>query len=184
MSLYLDGKAMTPFWISRAGRLEYVNPKDGGVTPTLSAGKARLSEGSLVLGQNQECMGGCFQPRTALDGDLAQVRGEMTVGVMEMIWTDPPSHFLSPLSSTPPPPQLRIWEGALSSSDIQSVMLCTWDDLSRDQQSSIAVAIEFTGDAQDGAKFLMDRSAHRNHMYMGECLYKQMGMGEGWCGCA
>ena len=83
-----------------------------------------------------------------------------------------------------PPPQLRIWEGALSSSDIQSVMLCTWDDLSRDQQSSIAVAIEFTGDAQDGAKFLMDRSAHRNHMYMGECLYKQMGMGEGWCGCA
>lgn len=30
--------------------------------------------GSLVLGQDQECYGGCFSPQRALDGELANVR--------------------------------------------------------------------------------------------------------------
>ena len=29
--------------------------------------------GSLALGQNQECYGGCFSPADALDGDLANL---------------------------------------------------------------------------------------------------------------
>lgn len=33
-----------------------------------------LSAGSLVLGQNQECYGGCFNPQSSLKGDLADVR--------------------------------------------------------------------------------------------------------------
>ena len=32
------------------------------------------SAGSLVLGQNQDCYGGCFDPQRSLDGDLADVR--------------------------------------------------------------------------------------------------------------
>ena len=30
--------------------------------------------GSLVLGQNQDCYGGCFNPQFSFDGDLADVR--------------------------------------------------------------------------------------------------------------
>ena len=30
--------------------------------------------GSLVLGQNQECYGGCFSPSYALHGEMADVR--------------------------------------------------------------------------------------------------------------
>lgn len=30
--------------------------------------------GSLVLGQNQECFGGCFSPEQSLAGDMANVR--------------------------------------------------------------------------------------------------------------
>ncbi len=30
--------------------------------------------GSLVLGQNQDCYGGCFDPQSSFDGDLADVR--------------------------------------------------------------------------------------------------------------
>ena len=48
--------------------------------------------GSLVLGQNQECFGGCFSPMYSLDGSMADVR----------IW----SRALSPVSHPIPLPSL------------------------------------------------------------------------------
>lgn len=33
-----------------------------------------FAAGSLVLGQDQQCYGGCFSPQRALDGDMANVR--------------------------------------------------------------------------------------------------------------
>jgi hypothetical protein len=34
----------------------------------------RRGAGSLVLGQDQECFGGCFSPQYQLHGDLAVLR--------------------------------------------------------------------------------------------------------------
>ncbi|KAL0039808.1 hypothetical protein WJX77_008614 [Trebouxia sp. C0004] len=48
--------------------------KDGGVDPHMAPQTLRLGNGSLVLGQNQDCYGGCFDPQTSFDGDLADVR--------------------------------------------------------------------------------------------------------------
>lgn len=33
-----------------------------------------MHAGALVLGQMQNCLGGCFSPGYALDGDMANVR--------------------------------------------------------------------------------------------------------------
>lgn len=40
----------------------------------IGARTARSSSGSLVLGQLQDCFGGCFSPQYALHGDMANLR--------------------------------------------------------------------------------------------------------------
>ena len=72
--LYFDGKEQTAFWASDRGSVYNRTPKKGGVKRKTAAGTTRAGEGSLVLGQKQECHGGCFSPGKALDGQLAQVR--------------------------------------------------------------------------------------------------------------
>lgn len=44
------------------------------MTPTLAAGSLRGSTGSLVLGQDQDCLGSCFSNSNAFDGDMALLR--------------------------------------------------------------------------------------------------------------
>lgn len=73
-ALYFDGKTVTPFWRANYGVITDQDPSNGGVENTLAPNLARSEEGSLVLGQNQECYGGCFSPSSAFDGSLANVR--------------------------------------------------------------------------------------------------------------
>ena len=40
----------------------------------VAAHKHGVGTGSLVLGQDQNCYGGCFNPQSSLNGDLADVR--------------------------------------------------------------------------------------------------------------
>ncbi len=42
--------------------------------PTNCMLNTRRGAGSLVLGQDQECFGGCFSPQYQLHGDLAVLR--------------------------------------------------------------------------------------------------------------
>jgi cysteine-rich repeat protein len=72
--LYFDGKDRAAFWASDRGTVYNRSPKKGGVKKNTAAGTHRAGDGSLVLGQKQECYGGCFSPGKALDGQLAQVR--------------------------------------------------------------------------------------------------------------
>ncbi|KAK9789369.1 hypothetical protein WJX73_005379 [Symbiochloris irregularis] len=72
--LYFDGVQQTPFWHSSAGDVEMRLPSQGGVNRMIGGGTNRLPAGSLVLGQNQECYGGCFSPSYALHGEMADVR--------------------------------------------------------------------------------------------------------------
>ena len=73
--LYLDGKEQTAFWKSDFGKVSNANnlaeTPDGS---TIGAGTSRSSKGSLVLGKQQECHGGCFTSTYSLDGSLANVR--------------------------------------------------------------------------------------------------------------
>lgn len=77
--LYFDGEEVLPFWRASEGTLDNRDPADGGVENTLAKGIGRSKFGSLVLGQNQECYGGCFSPAAAYDGYLAEVRIWSTV---------------------------------------------------------------------------------------------------------
>ncbi|KAL3133740.1 hypothetical protein ABBQ32_008228 [Trebouxia sp. C0010 RCD-2024] len=72
--LLFDGVANVPTWRGSAGRWQSKPATEGGVDPNMAAGTLRLPNGSLVLGQNQECYGGCFNPQSSLRGDLADVR--------------------------------------------------------------------------------------------------------------
>lgn len=72
--LFFDGEEKKPFWKSSKGRVEDRAPAQGGVDPSISANVLRQIYGSLVLGQNQECVGGCFKSSTGLDGSLAELR--------------------------------------------------------------------------------------------------------------
>ncbi|KAL3143288.1 hypothetical protein ABBQ38_002130 [Trebouxia sp. C0009 RCD-2024] len=72
--LFFDGVANMPTWRGSAGRWQTKAAREGGVDPNMAAGTLRLPKGSLVLGQNQECYGGCFNPQSSLKGDLADVR--------------------------------------------------------------------------------------------------------------
>eukprot|EP00879_Flechtneria_rotunda_P000467 GHRR01000568.1.p1 GENE.GHRR01000568.1~~GHRR01000568.1.p1 ORF type:complete len:1094 (+),score=373.48 GHRR01000568.1:402-3284(+) len=72
--LYIDGNAKTPFWKNAGGVLEDKPASQGGVDPSLAARTTRSNTGSLVLGQDQDCPGGCFRPSNSYDGDLAILR--------------------------------------------------------------------------------------------------------------
>ena len=48
--------------------------KEGGVDAHLAAKRERSSTGSVVLGQDQDCLGGCFTPSNAFNGDMAVLR--------------------------------------------------------------------------------------------------------------
>lgn len=72
--LYMDGNPITPFWKSDAGAMEDTDPKKGGVDPHIAAKTTRSATGSLVLGMDQNCYGGCFSPATSFDGNLAVLR--------------------------------------------------------------------------------------------------------------
>eukprot|EP00210_Caulerpa_lentillifera_P004763 g4547.t1 len=72
--LIFDGEEVTPFWKAEFGSITDKDPANGGVSNTLAARIRRSEKGSLVLGQNQECYGGCFSPSSAFDGSLANVR--------------------------------------------------------------------------------------------------------------
>ncbi|CAG9460100.1 unnamed protein product [Pedinophyceae sp. YPF-701] len=68
--LYFDGEEKQAFWRSKDGATD-VKP---GVESSISAGTERDRTGSLALGQDQDCFGGCFAPRQALHGALGRVR--------------------------------------------------------------------------------------------------------------
>ena len=53
---------------------QFKRPDQGGVSSHIAERSPRSSNGSLVLGQLQECYGGCFSPQYALRGDMAQLR--------------------------------------------------------------------------------------------------------------
>jgi hypothetical protein len=72
--LYFDGEAKTPFWKDQRGVVDDKAAAEGGVDPHLAPKLARSSSGALVLGQDQDCMGGCFTPSNAFAGDLAVLR--------------------------------------------------------------------------------------------------------------
>ncbi|PRW20453.1 concanavalin A-like lectin glucanase [Chlorella sorokiniana] len=74
VKLCFDGQERQPFWVSRAGEVQVRNPEHGGVDAHIAARTNRNTNGSLVLGQVQDCFGGCFSPQYALHGDLAQLR--------------------------------------------------------------------------------------------------------------
>ncbi|KAL6765981.1 concanavalin A-like lectin/glucanase domain-containing protein [Haematococcus lacustris] len=73
-SLMFDGVAVKPFWKSDHGLRQGTSVEEGGVNPQLAAGSSRGKEGSLVLGQDQDCYGGCFSPSDAFFGEMALVR--------------------------------------------------------------------------------------------------------------
>lgn len=50
------------------------SPADWTAEPIVSSLKLLLPAGSLVLGQDQECYGGCFSPQRALSGEIADLR--------------------------------------------------------------------------------------------------------------
>lgn len=70
----LDGQAKTAFWRNDRGMAEQHPPSMGGVEPHIAAGSVRSSTGALVLGQDQNCPGGCFQASHAFRGDMSVVR--------------------------------------------------------------------------------------------------------------
>lgn len=72
-SMYFDGRPQSAFWVSEAGVVN-IRPPERTVETHMAAGTTRASSGSLVLGQNQECLGGCFSPQSQLDGDMAELR--------------------------------------------------------------------------------------------------------------
>eukprot|EP00210_Caulerpa_lentillifera_P002634 g2516.t1 len=72
--LYFDGKHIAPFWKANYGAINDKDPSDGGVSNELAPHVQRRSSGSFVLGQNQECYGGCFSPSSAFDGSMANLR--------------------------------------------------------------------------------------------------------------
>ncbi|KXZ56241.1 hypothetical protein GPECTOR_1g21 [Gonium pectorale] len=73
-SLFLDGIQRTPFYKSDYGAREERAPGEGGVGPSLAVGSSREGSGALVLGQDQDCLGGCFDASDAFAGQLAVVR--------------------------------------------------------------------------------------------------------------
>jgi len=73
-SCFVDGEPVTPFWRTEGFVSEQVPPSDSGVEPYLSAGTLRAPGGSLVLGEDQDCWGGCFRASHAFRGQLAAVR--------------------------------------------------------------------------------------------------------------
>lgn len=72
--LYFDGRDVEPYWVSQAGAVQFKDPARGPVDRHIAARSSRSSNGSLVLGQLQECWGGCFSPQYSLHGDLAALR--------------------------------------------------------------------------------------------------------------
>jgi len=73
--LYLDGTERKAFWKSSFGTVS--DADDLGATSggqNIAAGTTRSGRGSLVLGKQQECHGGCFSSTYALDGAMANVR--------------------------------------------------------------------------------------------------------------
>lgn len=74
VALYVNGKAKTPFWKSDRGIIADKAPADGGVDPSLNKQSARLPDGSLVIGQDQDCFGGCFSPSNSLNGFVSVMR--------------------------------------------------------------------------------------------------------------
>ncbi|GBF95915.1 hypothetical protein Rsub_08038, partial [Raphidocelis subcapitata] len=72
--LYFDGVAKTPFWKSNNGVIDDKPAREGGVDPHVAGGTARRGDGSLVLGQDQDCLGGCFSPSNSFDGQMAVLR--------------------------------------------------------------------------------------------------------------
>ncbi|KAG1674619.1 hypothetical protein FOA52_001868 [Chlamydomonas sp. UWO 241] len=71
---HVNGVAATAFWVTQGARTMQIPPDQGGVEPYLSAGSVRSAVGSLVLGQDQDCWGGCFRASHAFRGELAVVR--------------------------------------------------------------------------------------------------------------
>lgn len=71
---YLDGQPLTAFWRTSGGDYDIRPAGQGGVDPVLAPGSKRGATGSLVLGQDQDCYGGCFSPSNAFDGGIAVLR--------------------------------------------------------------------------------------------------------------
>jgi hypothetical protein len=74
VALYYDGAPQTPFWVSQAGNVIVKEPNKGGVDRHIAAGSERGDSGSLVVGNKQECWGGCFSPQYGFHGDMAALR--------------------------------------------------------------------------------------------------------------
>jgi len=45
------------------------------VDPHLVPKTSRRGDGALALGQDQDCLGGCFSPSNSFDGEMAVVSG-------------------------------------------------------------------------------------------------------------
>jgi len=74
VQLFLDGAPRAAFWRNDRGVMDAKATADGGVEARLGAGTLRSGEGALALGQDQDCLGGCFSPSNAFSGQMAVVR--------------------------------------------------------------------------------------------------------------
>eukprot|EP00210_Caulerpa_lentillifera_P004747 g4531.t1 len=73
-TLFFDGRQVHPLRKVAQGSFIEQHTSRRRISSNLAAGIERSSNGSLVLGQNQECYGGCFSPSTSFNGSLANVR--------------------------------------------------------------------------------------------------------------
>ena len=79
VQLFLDGEEKLPFWKGSNGRYS-VWPSESSPDETaeefasLAAGQVRAGTGAVALGQDQECIGGCFKEDVSLHGSLGNVR--------------------------------------------------------------------------------------------------------------
>ncbi|KIY95455.1 hypothetical protein MNEG_12507, partial [Monoraphidium neglectum] len=97
----------------RRGAVDDKPAKEGGVDPKVAAKTTRRGDGALALGQDQDCLGGCFSPANAFDGELA-------VPVPPRLNPNP-NLIPDPI---PPyaPRQLRVWGRVLTQDDVRRNM--------------------------------------------------------------
>lgn len=104
VKLYIDGKNKVPFWRSYGGQVSFKRPEEGGVDPHIAAGTQRGGSGSLVIGNQQFCHGGCFSPQYSLHGDMANLRiwnkvlGQQDIEKSSKSGTAPPAALSSALA--------------------------------------------------------------------------------------
>lgn len=79
VKLYFDGEEVDPFWKASGGEYGvWPSKTSNSMTKeefaTVAKGQVRRGTGAVALGQDQECLGGCFKQQVSLHGYLADIR--------------------------------------------------------------------------------------------------------------